>query len=198
MLRQSAGAINNRLFLFFYRNQYQLATDDAIYSDGDRYEPATAIVEHLKTFLPEVKNVLMLGSGIGSMVRVLHSKGFDPRCTLVEKDKVVLQWAMELFEGERNSNIEPVCSDAQAYMEQNTGKYDLIFIDIFDSRVVPDFVTTERFLDLCYYSLMPGGHLAMNYIINYKPDWDKVKQLLTKMYPEHHEIDLGMNRVLIV
>jgi len=64
--------------------------------------------------------------------------------------------------------------------------------------VVPDFVTTERFLDLCYYSLMPGGHLAMNYIINYKPDWDKVKQLLTKMYPEHHEIDLGMNRVLIV
>ena len=198
MLRQSAGAINDRLFLYFYRNQFQLTTDDAIYSDGDRYEPAMATIAHLKTFLPDVKNVLMLGSGIGSMVRVLRSNGFDPRCTLVEKDKVVLQWAMELFEWERYNNIEPVCNDAQVFMEQNTGKFDLIFIDIFNSRVVPDFVTTERFLDLCHYSLMPGGHLAVNYIINYKPDWDKVKQLFTRIFPDHHEIDLGMNRVLIV
>ena len=140
----------------------------------------------------------MLGSGIGSMVSVFHSKGYDPHFTLVEKDKVVLQWAMELFEMKQYIDIEPVCNDALAYMEQSTGKFDLVFIDVFHSRVVPDFVTSERFLELCKYSLMPGGHLAINYIINYKPDWDDVKQLFTRMFPDHEEIDLGMNRILIV
>ena len=198
MLRQSAGAVNKRLFLFFYLNQFQLATDDAIYSDGDRYQPAIIIADQLKTFLPSVKRVLMLGSGIGSMVRVLHSKGYNPHFTLVEKDKVVLQWAMELFDAQQVAGIEPVCNDASAYMELSTEKYDLIFIDVFNSRVVPDFVTTERFLELCRYSLMPGGHLAVNYIINYKPDWDNVKQLFTRMFPDHKEVALEMNRILIV
>ena len=131
MLRQSAGAVNDRLFLYLYRNQFQLATEDAIYSDGDRYEPAKATVTHLTPFLPEMKKVLILGTGIGSMVRVLRRNGFVPSCTIVEKDKIVLQWAMELFEGENYKNIEPVCSDAQVYMEQNKQKFDFIFIDIF-------------------------------------------------------------------
>ena len=198
MLRQSVGAINARLFLFLSHNQFQLATEDAIYSDGDRYEPAIAVADHLKPFLPSIKSVLMLGSGIGSMVRVLHARGYDPDFTIVEKDKVVLQWAMELFESEQITNIEPLCNDALVYMEQCTGKYDLIFVDIFNSRVVPDFVTSERFLELCHYNLMPGGHLAVNYIINYKPDWENVKQLFTEMYPGHVELNLGINRIFIV
>ena len=198
MLRQSGGGVNAHLFLFLFRNQFQLATEDAIYSDGDRYLPAIAVADHLRTFLPSVKRVLMLGSGIGSMVNVLHSKGYNPHFTLVEKDKVVLQWAMELFEPEEHTSIEPVCIDALAYMEQNTEKYDLIFVDIFNSREVPDFVTSERFLDLCRYSLMPEGHFAVNYIINYKPDWDNVKQLFTKLFPEHHEIAIDINRILVV
>ncbi len=198
MLRRSAGAVNARLYLYLYRNQFQLATDDAIYSDGDRYEPAVVAVDHLKEFIPSVKSVLILGGGIGSMVRVLKDKVYDPHYTIVEKDKVVLQWAMELFEQEKSLRIEPVCNDAQVFMEQNTGKYDLIFVDIFTSRVVPDFVTTERFLDLCQYSLMPGGHFAVNYIINYKPDWENVKQLFTKLFPDHSEIDLGINRILVI
>ena len=140
----------------------------------------------------------MLGAGIGSMVRVLHSRGYDPNFTLVEKDKEILQWAIELFDSEQIVNIEPVCSDAQGYMERNTKKYDLIFIDIFNSRVVPDFVATEQFLGLCRDGLLQGGHLAFNYIINYKPDWDKVKQLFTDMFPGHHEVAIGMNRILIV
>lgn len=198
MLRHSAGAFNAHLYLYLYRNQYQLATDDAIYSDGDRYEPAIAAIDHLKEFIPSVKHVLVLGAGIGSMIYVLKARGHNPHFTLVEKDKVVLQWAMELFEQEQELRIEPVCNDALAFMEQHTGKYDLIFVDIFNSRVVPDFVTTERFLDLCAYSLMPGGHFAVNYIINYKPDWENVKGIFTRLFPGHREVDLGINRILIV
>ena len=198
MLRQSAGAVNAHLSLFLFQNRFQLATDDAVYSDGDKYRPAIAVVDDLKDNLPSVKRVLMLGGGLGSMVYVLHDNGCKPDFTIVEIDKVVLKWAMELFENNTTAKIEPVCSDAQTYMEQSTAKYDLLFVDVFNSRVVPDFVTSRIFLTQCYNSLAAGGHCAINYIINEQQDWARVKELFTSMFPQHKELNLGVNRVLVV
>ncbi len=198
MLRQSTGAVNAHLILFLFQNRFQLATDDAVYSDGDKYRPAIAVADDLKSFLPSVKRVLMLGGGLGSMVYVLHDKGFNPDFTIVEIDKVVLKWAMELFENNTTGKIEPVCNDAESYMEQNKAKYDLLFVDVFNSRVVPEFVTSRKFLTQCYESLAPGGHCAINYIINDQQDWERVKELFASMFPKHKELNLGVNRVLVV
>jgi spermidine synthase len=196
MVNKLEGALSVRLFLF--RDQFQLATHDAIYSDGDRYSPAIAIANNLKIFLPTMKNVLMLGSGLGSMVQILHNRGFHPLFTLVEKDRVVLQLSMEIFGVKEFIGIAPVWNDALTFMEQNLEKFDFIFVDIFDSRVVPAFVTTEEFLNLCQKNLKPGGHLAVNYMINYKPDWKIVKQLFTDIFVNHKELNLGRNRIFIV
>jgi len=196
MVNKLEGALSVQLYLS--RNQFQLATNDAIYSDGDRYSPAIAIANNLKVFLPTVKNVLMLGSGLGSMVQVMHKRGLHPLFTLVEKDNVVLQLSMEIFGTKHFTGIAPVCNDALPFMEQNMEKYDLIFVDIFDSRIVPAFVTTELFLNLCHKNLKPDGRLAINYMINYKPEWKIVKQLFTRIFVNHKELNLGRNRIFIV
>ena len=191
--------MNAHLDLLLYRNQFQLATSDAIYSDGDRYRPAIAVTDYLLPFLPGVKTALVLGGGLASMVYVLRGKGFDPAFTIVEKDKVVLRLAMELFEATNTqASITPVCTDAQAFMEQNKASYDLVFIDVFMGRVVPAFVTTAEFLSWCKAGLSPHGRLAFNYIINDEQEWEKVQQVFALIFPEHKVLDHGINRIFVV
>jgi spermidine synthase len=97
-LRRGKGADNNYLELTLYKNQLQLGTKDVLYSDGDRYIPAVAAVKHMDDFLPHIRTVLVLGAGLCSIVQVMRRKKANPHFTLVEKDKVVLEWAMEFLE----------------------------------------------------------------------------------------------------
>ena len=133
------------------------------------------------------------------MVYVLRGRGYSPSFTLVEKDKVVLRLAMELFEATNTqASIDPVCSDAQAFMAQNKNTYDVVFIDVFMGRTVPEFVTTSEFLTLCKASLSTTGRLAFNYIINDEQQWENVQRVFTNVFPEHKILDHGINRIFVV
>lgn len=147
--------------------------------------------------MPSVRSALMLGGGLCSMVQVMHSKGHYPQFTIVEKDKVVLEWAMELLTADGKTSIEPICSDAQIFMQRNTQKYDLIFVDIFMGRVVPRFVITPAFMQQCQQSLTPKGRLAFNYIVNDAKEWEQVRKDFATTFPNFHIIDLSPNQVLI-
>jgi spermidine synthase len=196
-LKRSRSDISGCLELLLYRNQFQLLTEGAFYSDGDRYYPAVAVAKHLKEFLPAVKSVLVLGAGLGSIVHVMRARGYDPRCTLVEKDKTVLRWALEILGEGDARKIEPVCRDAESFMAQNERKYDLVFVDVFKGRAVPDFVTTPLFLMQCRDSLSPGGRLALNYIEVDKHEWEKARTVLAGVFPACQVVSKDDNRILI-
>ncbi len=131
------------------------------------------------------------------MIRVLRSKGCDPQCTLVEIDKVVLSWAMEFLEESKAGKVTPVCSDAKVFMAQNKAKFDLVFIDVFNGRVVPEFVYSELFLEQCRAGLEPGGYVAFNYMINDNEEWEIVKTTFTGIFPSNQILNIGINRILI-
>jgi spermidine synthase len=175
----------------------QLATPDALYSDGNNYKPVSAAISHLNPFMPGISQVLALGTGLGSLVHITRAKGYNPHFTLVEIDKVVLNWAIEFMDAKNASNITPVSMDAQLFMEQNTLKYGLIFIDIFNSRSVPPFVTTAAFLTLCRHSLADQGYVAFNYMIDNPEDWVRVQEVFASIFPNNTILDLGINRVFI-
>src|SRR4051812_39338961 len=107
-LWKGPGDTNPHLELLLYCNRLQLTTPEALYSDGDRYTPALTAINNLKDLLPSVKSVLALGGGLGSIVRIVCSKGYKPQFTLVEKDKVVLRLALELLE-DQHADIIPIC-----------------------------------------------------------------------------------------
>ena len=181
--------------MLLYRNRFHLLAADASYSDGVCYFPAVAVAKHLKKFLPAVGNVLVLGAGLGSIVEVMRARGYFPHYTLVEKDKTVLAWAMEIL-GE-DASLEPVLGDAGAFMADNERKYDLVFVDVFKGKAVPDFVTSLLFLRQCRDSLSPGGRLALNYIEAHKKQWDKVQRVFAKVFPGSHNVSKDINRILI-
>lgn len=147
--------------------------------------------------MPAVKKVLVLGTGLCSIVRIMHAKGFDPDFTLVEYDEQILQLAVKYLSMDFPAKINPVCADAMIFMEKNTARYDLVFIDIFIGRIVPDFVTTSAFLERCRESLAPNGRLAFNYIINDTQKWEQARLNFSEIFPGHKIIDHDINRIFI-
>lgn len=195
LIRKSSGTKNSVLELFLYRGQYQLGTFDALYSDGDRYTPLVKAFKIIRKSLPGINKVLVLGTGLGSAVQILNKQGFSPAFTLVENDATVLNWALELLPQYR---ADAVCEDAAVFIEKETGiRYDLIVVDIFTGRIVPEFVTTGVFLKNCRRKITPGGFMILNYIVNSKQDWLDARENLDAVFPNNKIHDLGINRLVI-
>jgi len=170
---------------------------DALYSDGNRYTPLTAAFKEIDNDLPSIKDVLVLGTGIGSAVQILNQKGYKPNFVLVDSDELILQWAIELLEAANPKNLVPICTDAKDFIVADTNTYDLIIIDIFQGRIVPAFVTNIDFFEKCKSRVKPGGKLVFNYIINKPETWDKVMLLINDIFPNNKLIKLGINRIFV-
>jgi len=196
-LRRLTGRADLAIELLLYHNRLQLATNDALYSDGDKYTPAVAVCRQLKSFLPGVRSVLVLGTGLGSLMQVMARKGHRPDYTLVEMEQEILHLAMEFNTTRAGQKIEPVCADACIYMAQNTRQYDLVFIDVFTGRVVPEFVFAEPFLRQCREGMAAGGRVAFNYMINDWQEWQRVQRMFSLVFPGYTTIERGENRILI-
>lgn len=196
-LRRSPGSDNPLLELFLYKGRLQLAASDVLYSDGHKYIPAVAVCDHFKESLRYVKNVLILGSGLGSLMDVLTKKGYTPNFTLVEKDSVVLKWALEFADEKLAKKIEPICEDAAKFMQRNEKQYTLIFIDVFYIKTVPKFVFSDAFLIQCRDSIAQGGHVAFNYIVHDAEEWKEVQRAFSRVFPEYKIISRGVNKILV-
>lgn len=196
-LRQYKSEANPYLELLIYRGRIQLGTQDALYSDGDAYTPAQAIIDHLKTDLPGIKKVLLLGVGLGSTVSMLHKAAGTTQFTLVELDEVILRLALERLNAWPDLKLAPHCVDAAAFVATNTEQFDLVFIDIFNSRTVPPFVSSLSFLSNCRKSLAPGGIIAFNYIINDMSDWQRTLSSFNGVFPTNHIVKNDINRIFI-
>jgi spermidine synthase len=194
---QRSSEVNPVLDLFLYRNQWQLATSDALYSDGNRYRPLAIAFKVIKEHLPDIKNVLLLGTGLGSAVRMMHKIGHKVDTTLVDIDEEVMKWALELMPEEIAVNTRPVCEDAQVFLRTNEDMYDLIIVDVFLGRVVPEFVGTDDFLKKCRRRLNPGGHFILNYIVNNEDEWRAMQDVVNANFNHPKIVENGINRIII-
>ncbi len=196
-VRRDSSAINPVLDLLYYRGRWQLATADALYSDGIYYRPLVAAFKSLKHFLPQINNVLVLGTGLGSAVHILHKKNYYPDFTLVELDEKVLNLALSLMPQKASGKINPICADAQFFLAEDTGSYDLIIVDVFNGRTVPEFVLSAAFIRNCKSHLAQNAFLVLNYMVNDPGDEHKAKAALEAAFGKVKELAFGLNRVYI-
>ncbi len=183
--------------LYLYRGQYQVATNDALYSDGTRYRPLKIAFKKIESKLAATTNVLVLGTGLGSAVHILYSKGYTPQYTLVDYDKITLRWAMELLPAPVAAKTNAILSDAETFMQTHTAAYDLLIIDIFKGRVVPAFVMAPAFLQNCRRCMTPAAILILNYMVNNEAEWQANLKTFQQVFPNHQVIATGINRLII-
>lgn len=198
-IRAGSSAFNDSLKLLLFRGRYMLATSDAIYSDGTKYRPLLAAFARpeLKPKLFGLRNVLVLGTGLASAVHILEQRGARPDYTLVEIDKTVLDWALEFLPGGSRERVRAVRSDAFDFIGSETARYDLIIVDIFFGRSVPDGVAERVFLERCRERLMRGGVLVLNYMLAPENHPQKVKAALEATFGSVEELSFGLNRVYL-
>ncbi len=187
------------LELLLYRNQWQLATEDALYSDGRRYAPFRLAFKNLpNSFFRKAGDCLILGTGLGSVAQILHHRyNAGMHYTLVELNGEILKWATTVLALSDIRHFRTFPGDAFHFMESNTDHYDLICIDVFIGRSVPERILQPSFLGSCQKALRPGGYCIMNYIIHENEEWENLQRMLSQQFHTIEILTKGKNRILI-
>ena len=95
----------------------------------------------------EIKKVLLLGLGAGSVVDLLVNKyGLKCAITGVELDGNVIDFAKKYFDIEKYKSLKIVQADAFEFVQQCNEKFDLIVVDLFVGDTVPTNFTSEEFI----------------------------------------------------
>lgn len=198
-IANSSGSQNQFLEFILYRNQWQLATEEALYSDGNRYQPFRIAFKNMpKQKLSTVSECLVLGTGLGSIVQILWEKyKCKARFSLVEYDEQILKWGLENLSAMGISNLQPYCENAAEFVKHDKGRYDLLCVDIFKGREVPSLFTEEEFLISSKRLLKPGGTWIMNYIINDEAELRQFLQNVRRIFVNLEIIEKEQNRILI-
>lgn len=120
---------------------------------------------------PGARSVLMLGGGGFSVPKwLLAGKSFlaDPavlRLTVVELDPVMTGAARKWFGLRDDPRMRIVHEDARAFLNRQTDRHDLIFVDVFNSHYsVPFQMGTRQAAAALARALAPDGILLMNVI----------------------------------
>ncbi len=197
-LWKGSSPVSPVLELLLFQGRFQLATVDALYSDGHRYRPLVAGLGAVRHRLKDVKSVLVLGAGLGSAVDVLRRFGARPEVTLVELDEVVARWGREVLREEDRTRVRFVVDDAQAFIQEEEQHYNLVIVDVFTGREALPFVTEQDFLRQCRERLSPHGTFLLNYMQNAgSPPWAETFGRIGRVFPDARMLALGPNRVVI-
>ena len=121
--------------------------------------------------VPDAKNVLMLGGGGYSVPKWLLSDKsplgdrHDLRLTVVELDPAMTRTAEKWFNLQPDDRMKIVHEDARAFLNRNKDKFDLIFVDVFNSHYsIPFQMGTREAVQEMRSALNDNGALLMNVI----------------------------------
>lgn len=119
---------------------------------------ALQINKHLSEY-PDNADILVLGFGVGSVKGV-----FDSRFAVdyVELDPKMIKLAKEYFNYDLDKNDTMYIADARQFLRKNNKKYDVIFVDLYHSGVIPVHTHTQEALMLMRSRLKDDGILFSN------------------------------------
>lgn len=122
-------------------------------------------------FVPGARSVLMLGGGGYSVPKwLLAGKSAlgaaqDLRLTVVELDPAMTATARRWFNLRDDPRLFVRHEDARAFLNRQRERYDLVFVDVFNSHYsVPFQMGTVEAAQALRRAVAPGGALLMNVI----------------------------------
>jgi spermidine synthase len=147
LIESRNGTVTDYLEVMQSNGQYVLNSHKANYSFGGVHTIFDKLFQKTNIKQYDIKNVLVLGMGAGSVIRLLQEK-YCLNCpvTAVEKDKVVIELAKKYFNIEKYKALTIVNADAFDYVTYTENKYDLIISDLFIEADVPEIFASNSYL----------------------------------------------------
>lgn len=112
--------------------------------------------------LSQVRRVLVVGLGGGSLPSFLRRHYPQATIDVVEIDPEVINVAKQFFEFREDREMHAHLADGRAFIEAVRRPYDIVFLDAFGSDSVPEKLTTVEFLQAVRRAVAPGGVVVGN------------------------------------
>lgn len=200
-IERTGSELNKELDIILKEGRYQLVSANAVYSFEDKYHNFRTSFERMDWRLLNVKKVLVLGLGLGSVPQMLEKtfhKSFEYH--LVEIDEVIIGLAQEFILSGLNSPMQIFHTDANVYLKVCNEKYDLIVMDIFEDNIVPAGFETRESLSMMKKLLADNGCLLYNRLNITQKDYDETKifydEVFMKQFPQAFFLELPTNIML--
>ncbi len=201
LLDQRSTSQNPELKLYLSNGQLKLCTKNAVYSYGNYYYNFRDCFRHLKISRQQIKDVLILGLGTGSIIQQLEQKFALTACyDAVESDPDIVALFKKFGLLFIKSKVKIYTEDAFQYVSDNTQKYDLICMDIFLDNVVPLKFETITFLQNLKHHLSDQGLLIYNRLVLDAKDIIKNEEFFKnfqQVFPEASILKLTFNWMMI-
>jgi spermidine synthase len=116
------------------------------------------------TLTPEPKRILILGLGGGSFPKKLYRDIPDVVVDVVDIDPEVIAIAKQHFLVPEDARMHLHAMDGRRFVQETRERYDLIFLDAYNSDTIPFHLTTREFYREIQARLAPGGVVVSNII----------------------------------
>ncbi|NOT65132.1 MAG: polyamine aminopropyltransferase [Methylotenera sp.] len=114
-------------------------------------------------FNANVKNVLAIGLGGGSLTKYIHAYCPEITSTVVELNPQIIQVARsQFYVPDNDERLNIIEGDGLQYLADNNNVADVLLIDAFDSNGIPPDFCSQDFFDQCANTLNNNGILAIN------------------------------------
>lgn len=114
-------------------------------------------------FNANIKNVLAIGLGGGSLPKYIHAYCPEITTKVIEINPKIIQIARSQFEvPENDERLDVIEGDGLQYLAEHVAATDVLLIDAFDSNGIPPDFCSQDFFDQCAMTLNAEGILAIN------------------------------------
>ena len=145
------------------------------------------------------KKILILGVAGGTVIHILSRLFPKAQMIGVDIDSVMIEIGKRYFGLSGIPHLSLVTADANAYIHKSQKKFDLIIVDVYVARDLPDFLRERKFLRAIRTRLASGGYVLINYLRDGEYG-EKVKELeknLTHVFDEVHYTNYLNNRFFL-
>jgi hypothetical protein len=144
-IHETHSEINNNLEVTWNNGRLVLDSKNTNFSYGSLQKVMHIGLNQIgKEKIKNTKNILVLGVAGGSVIKSLRE---------------------EFHNSGKIKDVEIIIDDASKFVKKDSGKYDLIIIDIFQDKVMPDFLFAEDFIENIKLRLDNHGLVLFNTIV---------------------------------
>lgn len=139
-----------------------------IQSRMDLRDPYVLDLEYTRTmmafllFVPEPKQIAMIGLGGGSLAKFCHRHLPRTRIHVVEINPHVIALRDEFHVPSDDERFRVIPGDGARYVRDGATRCDVLLVDGFDCDGLPGELCSQRFYDDACELLHPGGVMVVN------------------------------------
>lgn len=128
-------------------------------------------------FEPAPQQIAMIGLGGGSLAKFCHRHLPQATICAVEINPYVIALRDEFLVPQDSDRFDVIEADGAEFVSTSAQLFDVLLVDGYDSKGLPQALSSQRFYDDCYNTLTERGILVVN------------------LHADHHHYDIHVDRI---